>query len=151
MLSFPHLHTIFLFPRPCIIYFNLCLPFLNACGVLVFFFYLYVLIQVQTLNEQEWERMQQANVLANVAQAFESDMDASDLDEDRETIFSSVDLLSPGGQADAQTLALMLQEQLDAINNEIRYQNKHTKSLLLSSKMSARKMAFTIPLLLGAE
>lgn len=77
-------------------------------------------LQVQTLNEQEWERMQQANVLANVAQAFESDMDASDLDEDRETIFSSVDLLSPGGQADAQTLALMLQEQLDAINNEIR-------------------------------
>lgn len=64
--------------------------------------------------------MQQANVLANVAQAFESDMDASDLEEDRETIFSSVDLLSPGGQADAQTLALMLQEQLDAINNEIR-------------------------------
>ncbi|XP_029312157.1 liprin-alpha-1 isoform X5 [Cottoperca gobio] len=75
---------------------------------------------VQTLNEQEWERMQQANVLANVAQAFESDMDASDLEEDRETMFSSVDLLSPGGQADAQTLALMLQEQLDAINNEIR-------------------------------
>lgn len=83
------------------------------------------LIQVQTLNEQEWERMQQANVLANVAQAFESDMDASDLEEDRETIFSSVDLLSPGGQADAQTLALMLQEQLDAINNEIRYQQLH--------------------------
>ncbi|XP_029312166.1 liprin-alpha-1 isoform X6 [Cottoperca gobio] len=76
--------------------------------------------KVQTLNEQEWERMQQANVLANVAQAFESDMDASDLEEDRETMFSSVDLLSPGGQADAQTLALMLQEQLDAINNEIR-------------------------------
>ncbi|XP_028298438.1 liprin-alpha-1 isoform X4 [Gouania willdenowi] len=75
---------------------------------------------VQTLNEQEWERMQQANVLANVAQAFESDMDASDLEDDRETIFSSVDLLSPAGQADAQTLALMLQEQLDAINNEIR-------------------------------
>ncbi|XP_041835470.1 liprin-alpha-1 isoform X1 [Melanotaenia boesemani] len=75
---------------------------------------------VQTLNEQEWERMQQANVLANVAHAFESDMDVSDLEEDRETIFSSVDLLSPAGQADAQTLALMLQEQLDAINNEIR-------------------------------
>uniref|UniRef100_A0A8C5AXN5 SAM domain-containing protein n=1 Tax=Gadus morhua TaxID=8049 RepID=A0A8C5AXN5_GADMO len=75
---------------------------------------------VQTLNEQEWERVQQANVLANVAQAFESDMEASDLEEDRETMFSSVDLLSPGGQADAQTLALMLQEQLDAINNEIR-------------------------------
>ncbi|KAK1890855.1 Liprin-alpha-1, partial [Dissostichus eleginoides] len=68
--------------------------------------------KVQTLNEQEWERMQQANVLANVAQAFESDMDASDLEEDRETMFSSVDMLSPGGQADAQTLALMLQEQM---------------------------------------
>ncbi|XP_037548405.1 liprin-alpha-1 [Nematolebias whitei] len=76
--------------------------------------------KVQTLNEQEWERMQQANVLANVAHAFESDMDVSDLEEDRETIFSSVDLLSPAGQADAQTLAIMLQEQLDAINNEIR-------------------------------
>nr|XP_015194040.1 PREDICTED: liprin-alpha-1 isoform X19 [Lepisosteus oculatus] len=76
--------------------------------------------QVQTLNEQEWERVQQANVLANVAQAFESDADMSDVEDDRETIFSSVDLLSPSGQADAQTLALMLQEQLDAINNEIR-------------------------------
>uniref|UniRef100_H3AFH8 PTPRF interacting protein alpha 1 n=1 Tax=Latimeria chalumnae TaxID=7897 RepID=H3AFH8_LATCH len=76
--------------------------------------------KVQTLNEQEWERAQQASVLANVAQAFESDVDVSDIEEDRETIFSSVDILSPGGQADAQTLAMMLQEQLDAINEEIR-------------------------------
>ncbi|XP_058859007.1 liprin-alpha-1-like isoform X3 [Acipenser ruthenus] len=74
----------------------------------------------KTLNEQEWERVQQANVLANVAQAFESDVDVSDVEDDRETVFSSVDLLSPSGQADAQTLAMMLQEQLDAINNEIR-------------------------------
>lgn len=76
--------------------------------------------KVQTLNEQDWERAQQASVLANVAQAFESDVDVSDGDDDRETIFSSVDLLSPSGQADAQTLAMMLQEQLDAINKEIR-------------------------------
>ncbi|XP_073397860.1 liprin-alpha-1 isoform X8 [Dendrobates tinctorius] len=76
--------------------------------------------KVQTLNEQDWERAQQANVLANVAQAFESDVDISDMEDDRDTIFSSVDLLSPCGQADAQTLAVMLQEQLDAINNEIR-------------------------------
>lgn len=78
-------------------------------------------MQVQTLNEQDWERAQQASVLANVAQAFESDVDVSDVEDDRETIFSSVDLLSPSGQADAQTLAIMLQEQLDAINKEIRY------------------------------
>ncbi|XP_067850245.1 liprin-alpha-1-like isoform X3 [Heptranchias perlo] len=76
--------------------------------------------KVQTLNEQEWERAQQASVLANVAQAFESDAEVSDAEDDRETIFGSVDLLSPSGQADAQTLAMMLQEQLDAINNEIR-------------------------------
>uniref|UniRef100_A0A7N6B3B6 SAM domain-containing protein n=1 Tax=Anabas testudineus TaxID=64144 RepID=A0A7N6B3B6_ANATE len=96
--------------------------------------YLYALIQVQTLNEQEWERMQQANVLANVAQAFESDMDASDLEEDRETIFSSVDLLSPAGQADAQTLALMLQEQLDAINNEIRMIQEEKESTAIRAE-----------------
>ncbi|XP_047436329.1 liprin-alpha-1 isoform X4 [Mugil cephalus] len=89
---------------------------------------------VQTLNEQEWERMQQANVLANVAQAFESDMDASDLEEDRETIFSSVDLLSPAGQADAQTLALMLQEQLDAINNEIRMIQEEKESTAIRAE-----------------
>uniref|UniRef100_A0A8D2NP22 PTPRF interacting protein alpha 1 n=1 Tax=Zosterops lateralis melanops TaxID=1220523 RepID=A0A8D2NP22_ZOSLA len=69
---------------------------------------------------KDWERAQQASVLANVAQAFESDVDVSDVEDDRETIFSSVDLLSPSGQADAQTLAIMLQEQLDAINKEIR-------------------------------
>ncbi|XP_016340028.1 liprin-alpha-1-like isoform X6 [Sinocyclocheilus anshuiensis] len=76
--------------------------------------------KVQTLDEQEWDRLQQANVLASVAHAFESDMDVSDVEDDRDTVFSSMDLLSPAGQADAQTLALMLQEQLDAINNEIR-------------------------------
>uniref|UniRef100_H0W467 PTPRF interacting protein alpha 1 n=1 Tax=Cavia porcellus TaxID=10141 RepID=H0W467_CAVPO len=76
--------------------------------------------KVQTLNEQDWERAQQASVLANVAQAFESDVDVSDGEDDRDTLLSSVDLLSPSGQADAQTLAIMLQEQLDAINKEIR-------------------------------
>ncbi|XP_070085924.1 liprin-alpha-1-like [Equus caballus] len=76
--------------------------------------------KVQTLNEQDWERAQQASVLANVAQAFESDVDASDGEDDRDTVFSPAGLLSPSGQADAQTLAMMLQEQLDAINKEIR-------------------------------
>ncbi|MBN3284757.1 LIPA1 protein, partial [Polyodon spathula] len=72
-------------------------------------------------DEPSKVRVQQANVLANVAQAFESDVDVSDVEDDRETVFSSVDLMSPSGQADAQTLAMMLQEQLDAINNEIRH------------------------------
>nr|XP_060463497.1 liprin-alpha-1 isoform X3 [Panthera onca] len=76
--------------------------------------------KARTLNEQDWERAQQASVLANVAQAFESDVDVSDGEDDGDTLFSSAALLSPSGQADAQTLAMMLQEQLDAINKEIR-------------------------------
>lgn len=90
--------------------------------------------KVQTLNEQEWERVQQANVLAKVAYAFESDVDLSDMEDDRDTIFSSVDLLSPAGQADAQTLALMLQEQLDAINNEIRMIQEEKESTAMRAE-----------------
>jgi len=41
-------------------------------------------------------------------------------EEDDDTMFSTIDMLSPTGHTDAQTLALMLQDQLDAINNEIR-------------------------------
>lgn len=86
----------------------------------------------KTLDEQEWDRLQQASVLANVAHAFESDMDMSDAEDDRETVFSSMDLLS--GQADAQTLALMLQDQLDAINNEIRMIQEEKESTALRAE-----------------
>lgn len=44
----------------------------------------------------------------------------SDDEEDRETLFGS-ELLSPSGQTDVQTLAIMLQEQLEAINKEIKW------------------------------
>ena len=76
--------------------------------------------QVQTLNEQEWEKMEQAQVLASVQHAFDaSDTECSQTD-DNESIFESMDMLSPSAHTEAQTLAFMLQEQLDAINNEIR-------------------------------
>ncbi|XP_013419469.1 liprin-alpha-1 isoform X2 [Lingula anatina] len=74
--------------------------------------------RVNTLNEQEWEKLQQAHVIANVQQAF--DVSDTEVTDDGESIFGAVDMLSPSGHTDAQTLALMLQEQLDAINNEIR-------------------------------
>lgn len=45
---------------------------------------------------------------------------SDDDDDDRETLFGS-ELLSPSGQTDVQTLAIMLQEQLEAINKEIKW------------------------------
>ncbi|XP_070635404.1 liprin-alpha-1-like isoform X3 [Bos indicus] len=76
--------------------------------------------EVQTPKEQDWERTQQASMLADVAQAFESDEGMSDDEGDRVALLSSTTQLSPGRQADAKTLTVMMQEQLDAINEEIR-------------------------------
>ncbi|XP_042238327.1 liprin-alpha-1-like isoform X17 [Homarus americanus] len=59
---------------------------------------------------------------AHIQQSFSGEGgDLSDGEgEDAESLFSHMDMLSPSHHTDAQTLALMLQEQLDAINNEIR-------------------------------
>lgn len=79
----------------------------------------------RSLAEQEWETLQQmtqAHVMANVQQAFVDGIMGMDGVDDNDHLFGNADMLSPTGtgHTDAQTLAMMLQEQLDAINNEIR-------------------------------
>ena len=76
---------------------------------------------MQTAKEQDWERAQQASVLGELAKVFQSDEGVSDGKGDRVTLFSPATQLSPSGQADAKTQSVRLQEQLDAINKEIRW------------------------------
>lgn len=91
-------------------------------------------------SSKEWEKLQQAHVLANVQQAFDA---SSDIEcDDNDSIFSGADMLSPNGHTDAQTLALMLQEQLDAINDEIRLiqeekQNTEARAEELESRVGS--------------
>ncbi|XP_069056975.1 liprin-alpha-3 isoform X5 [Pleurodeles waltl] len=100
-------------------------------------------------GKQEWERAQQANVLSGVSQSFEGDMDGSDED-DRDTIFSSADLLSPSGQTDVQTLAIMLQEQLEAINKEIKLiQEEKETTELRAEEIESRVSSATLDGSLG--
>ncbi|XP_068774247.1 liprin-alpha-4 isoform X3 [Struthio camelus] len=84
---------------------------------------------------KDWEQAQAGSVLAPGPHAFDSDPEISDVDEDdRETLFSSMDVLSPSGHSDAQTLAMMLQEQLDAINEEIRMIQEEKESTELRAE-----------------
>uniref|UniRef100_A0A671X8Q7 PTPRF interacting protein alpha 2 n=1 Tax=Sparus aurata TaxID=8175 RepID=A0A671X8Q7_SPAAU len=95
--------------------------------------------KAKSLGEQEW-RSQQLGVLGG--HHFESDTEMSDIDDDdRETLFSSMDLLSPSGHSDAQTLAMMLQEQLDAINKEIRLIQEEKESTELRAEEIENRVA----------
>lgn len=78
---------------------------------MVFLFIIYTQIR-----QQEWAKLPPAHVLASVQAGFDVPSEA----DDAESLFSTAEIMSPTGHTDAQTLAMMLQEQLDAINNEIR-------------------------------
>ncbi|XP_040845798.1 liprin-alpha-2 isoform X9 [Ochotona curzoniae] len=96
--------------------------------------------KVKSLGDHEWNRTQQIAVISS--HPFESDTEMSDIDDDdRDTIFSSMDLLSPSGHSDAQTLAMMLQEQLDAINKEIRLIQEEKESTELRAEEIENRVA----------
>ena len=93
---------------------------------------------MQTAKEQDWERVQLASVLGDMAEVFQSDEGVSDGKGDRVTLFSPATQLSPSGQADAKALTVMLQEQMDAINEEIRW-------VILNSAPQKRGLSEELP------
>lgn len=79
--------------------------------------------RVFTLNEQEWQKLEQESVLKNVAMAFDNSR-LSDIESDAGSETSEDK--SVGG--DAQTLASLLQQQIDIINKELNQLQEEHKS-----------------------
>ncbi|EJD73873.1 liprin-alpha [Loa loa] len=101
--------------------------------------------KVQTLNEQEWDRLQQAHVLANVQHAFSSSssmMDMTGGGGGSAACPSLPNTATVPGAADPHTLANMLQERLNAINSEIRLiEQEKTHAERIAEQLESRATA----------
>ncbi|XP_030076713.1 liprin-alpha-4 [Microcaecilia unicolor] len=76
---------------------------------------------LQSEVTKDLDQVPLAVIPATGAHTTDSDLELSDIEDDgRDTVFGSMEVLSSSGHSDTQTLAMMLQEQLNAINEEIR-------------------------------